>query len=174
MANTDHHEHPAIASQDLADLGGEEQMEVHEPNPAMLEPCELTTNTQPHSKVDLAPKHNGNSNNSQHEEIMERLNELLTKLQNLGEPSVGQHSEARINYFQLLNHNHVNYHNPKPGVSAKVKQEIQGDGRSPYSCPLCQSLSTTTSRGLASQLDAKLQRYLAASLAINSKDILFW
>ena len=169
MANTDHHEHPANASQDLSDLGGEEQMEVHEPNPSMLEPCELTSNTQPRSKVDLAPKRNGNSNNSQHDEIMERLNELSTKLQNLGESSVGQHSEARINYFQLLNHNHANYHNPNPGVSAKVKQEIQSDGRIPYSCPPYRSLSTTTSRGLASQLDATLQRYMAASLAINSK-----
>ena len=125
MANTDHHEHPANASQDLADLSGEEQMEVHEPNPTMLEPCGLTSNTQPRSEVDLAPKRNGNSNNSQHDEIMERLNELSTKLQNLGESSMGQHSETRINYFQPLNHNHTNYHNPNPGVSAKVKQEIQ-------------------------------------------------
>ena len=56
---------------------------------------------------------------------MERLNELSTKLQNLGESSVGQHSEARINFFQPLNHSHANCNNPNPGVSAKVKQEIQ-------------------------------------------------
>ena len=47
--NTEHHEHPDNLSQDLADLDGEEQMEVHEANPAMLEPCELTSNTQPRS-----------------------------------------------------------------------------------------------------------------------------
>ena len=125
MANTEHHEHPANPSQNLADLGGEEQMEVHDANPTMLEPCELTSNTQLRSEVDLAPKRNGNSNNSQHDEIMERLNELSTKLQNLGESSVGQHSEARINFFQPWNHNHANYHNPNPQVSAKLKQEIQ-------------------------------------------------
>ena len=36
MANTGHHEHPAKANQDLADIGEEEEMEVHKPNPAML------------------------------------------------------------------------------------------------------------------------------------------
>ena len=128
VVNTEHQEHPDNPSQDLADLGGEEQMEVHEADPTMLEPCELTSNTQPRSEVDLAPKRNGNSNNSQHDEIMKRLNELSTKLQNLGESSVGQQpgpSQARINYFPPWNQTSANYHNPNPGVSAKLKQEIQ-------------------------------------------------
>ena len=79
----------------------------------------------------MAPKHNGNSNNSQHDEIMKRLDELATKLQNLGKLSVGRQSgqlgpyQLRINYFQPWNQNNVYYHNPNPGVSAKLRQEIQ-------------------------------------------------
>ena len=57
VVSAEHQEHPDNPNPEFADLSGEDHMEVHKnASPVMLEPCELTNNSQSRFKVDLAPE----------------------------------------------------------------------------------------------------------------------